>query len=367
MATRHPSAKPREGLLELSTESVMHEFGVLIGRFQPFHVAHLDLVRFALKQAQTVVIGVGSSNQAPDTRNPWSADERQVMIRSCLTKEENDNIRFARLEDYYYSNMRWIAGVQKAISDHTGTSKDVKLIGFKKDASSFYLSLFPQWGPHLEPETHVDMNATKVRDLMFTQDKIGIQNFLPPTVFDGITAWMETEEYKRLHDEQHHIWAEQEKWRWRLQEIGVKHPPTFNTVDAVCICSGHILVVRRGGKYGRGLIALPGGYIDINETLEKSCIRELKEETAIKLSRQELSNMIVDKDTFDHPLRDLRGRVITQAFCFKLPDGKLPEVKGSDDADKAWWMPMNDVNNNRTRFFSDHWHIIDRFVGAHNF
>jgi len=93
----------------------------------------------------------------------------------------------------------------------------------------------------------------------------------------------------------------------------------------------------------------------------------LKEETAIKLTKGELANMIVDHDVFDHPLRDLRGRVITHAFCFKLPDGELPKVKGSDDADKAWWMPLNDVNNNRTRFFSDHWHIIDRFVGAHNF
>jgi len=345
----------------------MYEFGVLIGRFQPFHNAHLELVRFAFKQVETLVIGLGSSNQAPDTRNPWSADEREAMIRSCLTNEENNRLRFARLEDYYYNNLRWIAGVQKAISDHIGASKDVKLIGFKKDASSFYLNLFPQWGPCLEPKIDINLDASRVRDLMFTQDKIGIKNFLPEPVYVGIAAWMETEEFKRLHDEQHFIWDEQEKWRDRLHSIGVKHPPTFNTVDAVCICSGHILVVRRGGKYGRGLIALPGGYLDVEETLEKSCIRELKEETSIRLARSYLTNSIVDQGTFDHPLRDLRGRVITQAFCLKLPDGELPEVKGADDADKAWWMPLNDVNNNRERFFSDHWHIIDRFVGAHKF
>ena len=71
--------------------------------------------------------------------------------------------------------------------------------------------------------------------------------------------------------------------------------------------------------------------------------------------------MIVDRDVFDHPLRDLRGRVITHAFCLNLPPGTLPEVKGSDDADKAWWMSVLDIDNNRERFFSDHWHIIDRF------
>jgi bifunctional NMN adenylyltransferase/nudix hydrolase len=339
----------------------MYEYGVFIGRFQPFHNAHLKTVRFALKQAQTLIVGVGSCNQAPDTRNPWSGPERAEMILACLTPEERQRVRFAYLEDFYYNNLRWIAGVQRALADHTSGSKDIKLIGHKKDTTSFYLNLFPQWGPHLDPGFKIDIDATKVRDLMFTQDKIGIRNMLPPAVFDIVDAWMETPEFKRLHDEQHYIWEEQERW------VGAKHPPHFVTVDAVCICSGHILVVRRGGKYGRGQIALPGGYLDVEETLEKSCIRELKEETAIRLPRHELAKLVVDHDVFDHPKRDLRGRVITHAFCFKLPDGELPEVKGSNDADKAWWEPLNDVNNKRARFFSDHWHIIDHFVSAHKF
>ena len=346
----------------------MYEFGVFIGRFQPFHNAHLETVRFALKQVQTLVVGIGSCNQSPDTRNPWSGPERAEMILACLSPDERQRVRFAYLEDFYYNNLRWIAGVQKAINDHTSGSKDIKLIGHKKDASSFYLNLFPQWGPLLDPGINMNVDATGVRDLMFTQDKIGIRHQLPGPVYEQVVAWMDDgAEFTRLHDEQHFIWDEQEKWHWRLESAGTKHPPTFNTVDAVAICSGHILVVRRGGKYGRGQIALPGGYLDVKETLEKSCIRELKEETAIRLPKHELTNMIVDAATFDHPLRDLRGRVITQAFCLKLPDGELPEVKGSDDADKAWWMPLNDVNSNRARFFSDHWHIIDRFVSTHKF
>lgn len=341
----------------------MHEFGIIIGRFQPFHNAHLELVRFALKQAQTVVIGLGSCNQSPDTRNPWSGPERANMILACLASEERKRIRFAYLEDYYYSNLRWIAGVQKAITDHTGPSKDVKLVGHKKDASSFYLNLFPQWGPHLEPGFNMDVDATKVRDLMFTQDKIGIHIMMPGASADIVCNWMDSEEFKRLHSEQHHIWEEQNKW------ASAEFAPSFTTVDAICICSGHILVVRRGGKYGRGQIALPGGYLDVKhgETLQAGAIRELKEETAIRLTKQDLAKMIVDKDVFDHPKRDLRGRVITHGFCFKLPDGELPKVKGSDDADKAWWMSLDDVNNNRACFFSDHWHIIDRFVSAHKF
>jgi len=350
-----------ERVRRLYTESVMHEFGVFIGRFQPFHNAHLETVRFALKEAQTVVIGVGSCNQAPDTRNPWSGPERAEMILACLSPDERKRVRFAYLEDFYYNNLRWVAGVQRAIDEHTSGSKDIKLIGHKKDASSFYLNLFPQWGPLLDPGINMPIDATKIRDLMFTQDKIGIKLQLPLPVFEQVATWMDTAEFKRLHAEAHHILDEQEKQR------GAEFPPHFVTVDAVVICSGHILVVRRGGKYGRGQVALPGGYLNVKETLEKSAIRELKEETAIRIPRHELSKYVVDHDFFDHPQRDLRGRVITHAFCFKLPDGELPEVKGSDDADKAWWMSLNDVDNNRARFFSDHWHIIDRFVSAHKF
>jgi bifunctional NMN adenylyltransferase/nudix hydrolase len=339
----------------LYTESVMYEFGVFIGRFQPLHSAHLETIKFALARAATLVIGLGSCNQSPDTRNPWSGQERAEMILSCLTPEERSRIRFAYLEDFYYNNLQWVGGVQKAIKAHTGDSKSIKLIGHKKDSSSFYLKLFPQWGPYLETGINADIDASKIRNLLFTQDKISIKPMLPIIVYNRIVSWMETPEYKRLHDEQHYIWNEQEKWR------GSEFPPHFVTVDAVCVCSGHILVVRRGGKYGRGQIALPGGYLNVAETLEKSCIRELKEETSIRIPKHELASMIVDHDQFDHPLRDLRGRVITHAFCFNLPPGELPQVKGSDDADKSWWMSILAIDENRDKFFSDHWHIIDRF------
>jgi bifunctional NMN adenylyltransferase/nudix hydrolase len=54
--------------------------------------------------------------------------------------------------------------------------------------------------------------------------------------------------------------------------------------------------------------------------------------------------------------------VITHAFCFVLPDGPLPKVKGMDDADKAWWMSLKDINQNKSKFFADHYHIIKRFA-----
>ena len=139
-------------------------------------------------------------------------------------------------------------------------------------------------------------------------------------------------------------------------------PPVFVTVDAVVIKSGHVLVVRRRGYPGKGLLALPGGFINESEFLVDACVRELKEETQIKLPKDELKKRIIDQHVFDHPGRSLRGRTITHAFCFDLGKGDLPKVKGDDDAEKAFWMPLRDVFTQEEKFFEDHCHILSYFV-----
>lgn len=336
----------------------MHEFGVFIGRFQPFHNAHLATVRFALKQAKQLIIVIGSSNQARDIKDPWSEHDRERMIRSCLTEEEQARIKFVHAEDYYYNDLLWVTAVQRDIDEITGGSRDVKLIGRKKDASSFYLKMFPQWGEYLETDVNMPIDAARVRKMLFERDTISLNahNVVPPSVYDILVEWMKTPEYERLHDEYQKVLTDKAAW------VGSPYQPIFVTTNAVVICSGHVLVVRRRGKYGRGLIALPGGYVDANQRLIDSCIRELKEETGIKVERPELKKLLSDQVVFDHPRRDLRGRVITHAYCFKLPDGELLKVKGMDDADKAWWMQLNHADTNKSKFFSDHYHILKRFV-----
>jgi bifunctional NMN adenylyltransferase/nudix hydrolase len=355
MVYRHPGAKLRESLLELNTESVMNEFGVVIGRFQPFHNAHLELVRFALKQTQKLIVVLGSANAARDTMNPWSSEQRSQMVRMCLTEEENKRVEFVHAKDYQSKNI-WLAAVQSAIDDITGGSGDVKLIGHRKDASSFYLKLFPQWGDYVESGVISSLDATKVREHLFRQDKITIKNEVPGAVYDFLCGWMATPEFQRLHGEFQDVEFEHAQW------AEAPYKPTFVTTDAIVICSGHVLVVRRGGKYGKGLIAWPGGYINANEFIIDSCIRELKEETGIKVPADELKKYVKDKDVFDAPRRDLRGRVITHAFCIVLPDGPLPRVKGSDDADKAWWMTIHEFHCRELEFFADHYKMGCRFV-----
>ena len=56
--------------------------GFLIGRFQPFHLGHLEAIKFALGKVEHLHVGIGSSNKSYEERNPFTADVRKKMILS---------------------------------------------------------------------------------------------------------------------------------------------------------------------------------------------------------------------------------------------------------------------------------------------
>ncbi len=75
--------------------------GLLIGRFQPFHLGHLDALRFALSKVDKLWVGLGSSNQPLLRNNPFSAEERKEMILSSI----DDSIR-SKIEIYFIPDLR---------------------------------------------------------------------------------------------------------------------------------------------------------------------------------------------------------------------------------------------------------------------
>ena len=73
--------------------------GLLIGRFQPFHLGHLNAVKFALSSVDELLIGIGSSNKFSEKRNPFSADERKEMIESSLDESTLGKIKIYYIPD----------------------------------------------------------------------------------------------------------------------------------------------------------------------------------------------------------------------------------------------------------------------------
>ena len=73
--------------------------GLLIGRFQPFHLGHLDAVLFGLSRAENLFIGIGSSNRSNEIKNPFSAEERRDMIVSSIDPSMNDRLKIFDIPD----------------------------------------------------------------------------------------------------------------------------------------------------------------------------------------------------------------------------------------------------------------------------
>ena len=330
---------------------------VLIGRFQPFHTAHLLLAHRATALADKVIFIVGSANQPRTYKNPFTFAERSKMIKYA-TGGLQLQIQVEANPDTIYNDQAWAVRVQALVAKHTKPGDKVGIIGHKKDPSSFYLDMFPQWGFE-EVELLEPLDATDIRDLYFKRDvnMNFIRNVVPRTTFDLLDEFKDTPEYEQIIREREFL-IENAK-----QYSSLKYPPIFVTADAVVIQSGHVLMIKRRAVPGKNLMALPGGYVNsrTDRSVMDAAIRELREETMIKVPEAVLRGSIVRSKVYDAIDRSPRGRLITHAFLIQLPDGELPRVKGSDDAIKAKWVPISEIKSEET--FEDHYEIIQDLIG----
>src|SRR5574338_1183107 len=199
-----------------------HKYCVCIGRFQPFHNAHHELVKEALNHGETVLIIIGSAYKARNIQNPWTAEEREEMIRSALTDEEKARVKFFYVRDYFYTNNRWLTEVQRIVSEDTDGIDDDQIF----DIGEY--SWFPQWKfikmRNLDRMPH----ATTVRGLYFTHDNAYKAN-VSPAVATYLENFKTTPTFKSLKEEYEHIRNYRASWD------GAPFPPTFVTVDCIVI------------------------------------------------------------------------------------------------------------------------------------
>lgn len=347
---------------------------VFIGRFQPFHVEHKRIVDIALEKSKHVLVLVGSSGKARTVRNPFTFDERKRMIVEATSFMNGDQNRLIvkPLFDKTYNDVAWINQVQTIVKEtvldvvngggfRAAGLADAKvgLIGMAKDHTSYYLKMFPQF-ESVDVPMKQSMHATALRE-GFLDGHMKKHEVAVGQLPMNVASWMYdqfalTSEYEQLKRELEHVKAY--KKAWAAAPYAVKHV----TVDAVVEQSGHVLLVKRRSEPGKGLWAIPGGHLEEFETLEDGVIRELREETKIKVPDPVLRGSIHNTHMFDDPYRSNIGRVITFAAHIKLADAtSLPKVKGADDAEKAKWIPIGDLREDQ--LFDDHFHIIQYFLG----
>lgn len=89
---------------------------LFIGRFQPFHRGHLVMVKLILEEHSGIRFGIGSSQYKDTEKNPFSFEERAVMIRSTMEKEGFEDYEIVAIEDLHNDKL-WVDRVADLVPD----------------------------------------------------------------------------------------------------------------------------------------------------------------------------------------------------------------------------------------------------------
>ena len=150
--------------------------GLLIGRFQPFHLGHLEALRFALSKVDKLWVGLGSSNKPPQKNNPFSANQRKEMIWSSLDESMKEKISIYFIPDLD-NHIRWIEKIDTIVPKFDIIfSNDELTHHLYSKRSTKVISI-----PFLKRE---QLSGTHIRDLIISDQKWydlvpkGTKNFL---------------------------------------------------------------------------------------------------------------------------------------------------------------------------------------------
>lgn len=351
-----------------------YDYLIYIGRFQPFHNGHLHVTKTALSLSKRVILLCGSANSPRTIKNPFTASEKHEYVEAVLKENKipKDRITVGSIADYS-SNQEWVISVQNVVEVLTGSLHEkglkIGIVGHVRDASSWYLKQF-NWDfievntYHEEDHPGQGVNSTYLRGSFFNSGlNIPDRKCLPRAMVNWMDNWRQVNHETYRHLQKEYFYIENYKKSWK----DTPFPVQFITVDAVVIQKGHILLVQRRTYPGKDLWALPGGFLNENETLREGVIRELKEETKLKVSKNILSNHIKSQNSIaiDNPSRSLRGRTLTHVFIFNLepdPVTGLSDVRAADDAKDTKWVPLNEFDKMSGKMFEDHYFIADHII-----
>lgn len=350
---------------------------VFIGRMQPLHKGHTTVINKALELAKEVVVVLGSSFQPRSIKNPFTFKERKDMIDSVYSYQftlagAQGRIKLPRVKvvgvmDYPYDDNAWVSAVQTKVNKIVDENSKIGLIGHSKDHTSFYLRIFPDWKDHVEVENVDNVNATDIRNIIlnYKWKHSTLAGVLDPQTYNSVHNAIYADNYGSTTDLGEDLiseFTEVSDYKTKSEMKGFSFDSVFVTTDAVITQSGYILLIKRGKFPFKGCWALPGGFLAKNTRILDNMIKELVEETRIKVPAKVIRGSIKNSHIFDHPDRDPRGRFITHGFHADLgyPVEGLPKVKGADDADEARWFHLSEVTSEMMAF--DHYHIIKHFI-----
>jgi bifunctional NMN adenylyltransferase/nudix hydrolase len=337
----------------------MYDLTVFVGRFQPFHKGHLHNVIEALNISDRLLIIVGSSFNSPNIKNPFSFEQRKKMIEEDLKYSLIDlnRIRIEPLADHFYQEEKWEQALRSNVLKHSSSRDKIAVIGHDKDESSYYLKSFSEWG-FVPVTNYKNYNATDFRQELY-QGSILTEYMCADTSEYGthnfLVDYLKTNAYKDLVEENQYVIEYKKSWE------NAPYKPNLVTVDALVMVNNHILLVQRKNSPGKNQWAMPGGFLECHETILSAILRELKEETSIDLSTEQLELAKCSQEVFDYPSRSVRGRTISHAAIFILDEWpNLPKIKAADDAKDVKWFSLATLTTQMyDKLLEDHYQMIN--------
>jgi len=273
--------------------------GIYIGRFQPFHNGHLSVVKDMqdAKDLDEIIIGIGTAQIGHTRTNPFTADEREMMIKlSIQNKKPYHIIKINDINDY----PKWVEFVESLAPKF-----DVVYSG-----NTIVKKLFEDKGYEVRQiHQRTELSATKVRENVIKYDDyldVLARAQLPEGSINVI---------KELKGQQ------------RLRNIVAEYGKPCVAADVVCyIKNKGFLFIKRAKEPFKDMWALPGGHWEAGkETVRQSAARELGEETETEVKDHDLRLI----GEYSAPGRDPRGHYVTIAYFAELDDAN-PVAK--DDA-----------------------------------
>ncbi|ESQ80762.1 NUDIX domain-containing protein [Asticcacaulis sp. YBE204] len=311
-----------------------YDLMLVIGRFQPFCDLHRAAIESMASRAERVQVVVVGDDMPRSARYPFTADERLTLLKAegydavALPEVLTAEARLAQIEAL------------------TGSALTV-LLPFDTD----YKSEVPVSA--IFPIDAVEAESDAIRTA-----------WLEGRTADGVSDAMRrimaevaaSPAFATLAEEQAYLVKYKQDW------AAAPYPPVFVTVDTLILHDGKVLLIKRGGLPGRGQWALPGGFLDKGETLFEAALRELHEETGLRLLPEDGRARLKGQRVFDQPHRSARGRTITHAFCFDLSGLDLPDIVAGDDAAAVKWTGIDCALKMRRHMFEDHYLILEHFL-----
>ncbi|HEY9649853.1 MAG TPA: adenylyltransferase/cytidyltransferase family protein [Coleofasciculaceae cyanobacterium] len=145
----------------------LYNICVCMGRFQPFHWGHFDLIQAALTQGKQVIVLLGSHLRSPSLKNPWSSEEREQMIRMCLESSWQARIQFVPICDRE-TDEEWVTDIRQKVGALTSLNSRTSIVGHHESGKLFFSRRLPDWD-YIEKLRRPGINATDIRNSYFSQ------------------------------------------------------------------------------------------------------------------------------------------------------------------------------------------------------